>query len=119
MINFKKMKYTDELQRIRNLIAKFFEDNGIKIKGIILFGSMARGDFSNYSDYDFLIITERTFTIKEKMEISKKVREHLAKVAVDIILKSQNEIEAQRNQIGTVTREALKEGVEISHIKKY
>ena len=42
------MKYTDELQRIRNLISKFFEDNEIKIKGIILFGSMARGDFSNY-----------------------------------------------------------------------
>lgn len=104
------MKYTEELQRIRNLISKFFEDNGIKIKGIILFGSMARGDFSNYSDYDFLIITERTFTVKEKMEISKKVREHLAKVAVDIILKSQSEIEAQKNQIGTVTREALREG---------
>ena len=61
---FLKMKYTDELQRIRNLIAKFFGDNGIKIEGIILFGSMARGDFSNYSDYDFLIITESTFTIK-------------------------------------------------------
>jgi len=44
------------------------------VKNIILFGSRARGDFSKYSDYDFLIITEKTFNIKEKMEIAKTIR---------------------------------------------
>ena len=53
----------------------------------------------------------KTLTFREKMEISKKLRVNLAKFAVDIIIKSEEEAELLRNEIGTVVKEALREGV--------
>lgn len=104
-----------EINKIKEGIIKVLEEMGIGVKNIILFGSRARGDSLKHSDYDFLIITEKTFLIKEKMQIAKKVNQTLAKLLIpcDIIVKSTEEIEYFKNKIGTVVREALKEGVEI------
>ncbi len=41
---------------------------GVIVKDIFLFGSRARGDNKNDSDWDILIVTEHTFDIKEKMK---------------------------------------------------
>ncbi len=103
------------VKNIKEKIIECLNKMDIVVKSIILFGSRARGDFSKYSDYDFLIITEKTFTIKEKMEISKKINKMLAKLLIpsDIIIKSTEEIEYYKKQIGTLTREAIKEGVQI------
>ena len=99
---------------IKTNIFEILQNAGTSAR-IILFGSRARGDFKGNSDYDLLIITKRTFSIKEKMEISKKANQTLAKLLIpsDIIIKSGDEVEYFKNQIGTVVREALKEGIEI------
>ena len=103
------------VSEIKNEILKCLEQIGVKAEKVILFGSRARGDHSRGSDYDFLIITEKTYPIKEKMAISQSVNRALASLLIpsDIIIKSSEEAEALKSQIGTVTREALKEGVEI------
>jgi len=69
---------------------------------IILFGSRARKDFSRFSDYDILIITEATFETKEKMSLSKKIREYLAKsgIDVDVVIKSDSEVQVLRGRTG-------------------
>lgn len=100
-----------EIETVKELILKTLQEMGVSVNKIILFGSRARGSASKYSDYDFLIITEKTFTIKEKMGISKKLRTQLAEFAIDFVIKSEEEVMALKNQIGTVVREALKEGV--------
>jgi predicted nucleotidyltransferase len=64
----------ERIERIKREILQCLEEKEVAVKNIILFGSRARGDFSKYSDYDFLIITEKTFNIKEKMEIAKTIR---------------------------------------------
>ncbi|MFH1258961.1 MAG: nucleotidyltransferase domain-containing protein [Elusimicrobiota bacterium] len=84
---------------------------GVSVKQIMLFGSRAKGNYSKYSDYDFLVITKRLFPIKEKRRISKIIRENLSKFPVDIIIESEEEVKTLRNEIGTVVREAMKEGV--------
>ncbi|MCL0057329.1 nucleotidyltransferase domain-containing protein [Dehalococcoidia bacterium] len=103
------------IEDIKAEIWECLDEMGVTVKNIILFGSRARGDFSKSSDYDFLIVTEKTFTIKEKMKIAKKIRVVLAEfyIPADIIIKSEEELENFRHRIGTVTREALKEGMEI------
>lgn len=103
------------LAEIKSEILKSLAEMGVSVKKIILFGSRARGDFSRRSDYDFLIITEQTLPIQEKMKVSRKVNQALASLLIpsDIILKSWEEAEILKQEIGTVVREALKEGIEI------
>ncbi len=98
---------------IKKQISEIFHNVGYSVKKIILFGSRARKDFTRSSDYDILIITEATFETKEKMSLSKKIREYLAKsdIDVDVVIKSDSEIQVLRDKPGSIVRNAMKEGV--------
>jgi len=100
-------------EKIKKIILETLAQLGICVKRVILFGSRAKGNFNKYSDYDLLIVTEKTFSVREKMEISRKLRVALAEFVVDIIIKSEDEVNVQKDLIGTIVREALKEGVHI------
>jgi len=106
-------KNEKSLEEIKAEIIKSLEQRGISVKKIILFGSRARGDSSSSSDYDFLIITERTFSIEEKREIVAGIKEVLVNLYIpsDIIIKSEEEVEYFKDKIGSVVRQALKEGI--------
>ena len=96
---------------IQTLLKKVFGD--LNYEKLILFGSRARGDFSEGSNYDILIIVQKSLAIKEKMRLSARLRRELAKKGIDadIILKSNDEIDYYKDKIGSVVRSALKEGV--------
>jgi len=96
---------------IQTLLKKVFDD--LNYEKLILFGSRARGDFSVRSDYDILIIVQKSLAIKEKMKLSARLRRELAKKGIDadIIVKSNDEIDYYKDKIGSVVRSALKEGV--------
>ncbi len=102
-----------EVSIIKEHVLKVLQNIGASAQRIILFGSRARKDFTRFSDYDILIITNRTFEINEKMRISKNIRTYLAKMGidVDIIIKSDNEVEVLKDKPGSIVRNALKEGV--------
>jgi predicted nucleotidyltransferase len=105
----------DEIAKIKEEILKCLRGMGVSVKEVILFGSRARGDFTKKSDYDFLIITEKTFIVKEKMQIASAIRKALAELHIfaDIIINSEKEAEIKRDRIGCATRYALKEGIKI------
>ncbi len=102
-----------EVSIIKEHVLKALQNIGASAQRIILFGSRARKDFTRFSDYDILIITNRTFEINEKMRISKNIRTYLAKMGidVDVIIKSDNEVEVLKDKPGSIVRNALKEGV--------
>ncbi len=102
-----------EASIIKEQVLKALQNIGASAQRIILFGSRARKDFTRFSDYDILIITNRTFEINEKMRISKNIRTYLAKMGidVDVIIKSDNEVEVLKDKPGSIVRNALKEGV--------
>jgi predicted nucleotidyltransferase len=102
-------------EKIKKIINQVFEEKGIKVERIILFGSRARGDFRENSDWDLLIIVSNELDLKDKRKISKEIRIKLAEIFIpcDVLIKSASETEYYSNFIGTTTREALKEGVEI------
>lgn len=108
-------KKNPSIEEIKDEILKSFKEMNVSVKRIILFGSRARGDHSKFSDYDFLIITKETLTIKEKMKMAGNIRAVLARlyIAADIIINSEEEVEIKKNKIGYVTRYAIKEGVTI------
>ena len=96
---------------VQTLLKKVFGD--LNYEKIILFGSRARGDSSERSDYDILIIMEEDLSIKEKMRLLIRLKRELAKkeVDADIIIKSSDEVDYYKDKIGSVVRNALKEGV--------
>ena len=94
--------------------AKFKEVFGdLNCEKIILFGSRARGNFSEGSDYDILIILRKALPIKEKIRLFTRLRRDLAKrgVDADIIIKSRDEVDYYKDKIGNVVRNALRDGV--------
>lgn len=102
-------------RKMKNIIIDTFQEHGLGTKKIILFGSRARGDQREDSDWDILVVTDQKLTRREKMEISRIIRERLAEFYIDcdLILKSEDEVEFCKDLFGTVTREALKEGVSL------
>lgn len=98
---------------IHGLLKKIL--GNLNYEKIILFGSKVRGDFSEGSDYDILIIVQGSLTIAEKMRLSARLRKEFAQKGIDadIILKSHDEVEYYKNKIGSVVRTALKEGVAV------
>lgn len=98
---------------LKKEIMETFDERGMEVKNIILFGSRARGENTPYSDWDFLIIIKEDVSLNKKRKLAKVIREKLANLYIpcDVIIKSESETEYYRDFIGSVTREALKEGV--------
>jgi len=86
---------------------------GYDYEEIILFGSRARGDSLKKSDYDFMIIMKNNLIPREKIKLSSLLRKKLAKKGIDadLVIKSKDEIYDYKTKIGSVVREALKDGI--------
>jgi len=82
---------------------------------VLLFGSRARSDYSEDSDFDFLIVTKKTFDVKQKRSYKSLLRKRLAtyKIPADILIQSQKEIDIKERITGHIIREIIKEGVTI------
>lgn len=80
---------------------------------ILLFGSRTRGDNTNNSDYDFLVITNETIDIRKKRTLKSMLRKELAlfKIPADIMIQSEDEINSKKEITGHVLRQVIKEGV--------
>lgn len=82
---------------------------------VLLFGSRARLNYSESSDYDFLIITKDTIDIQQKRFYKSLLRKKLAKhkIPADILIQSETEILVKKQIIGHIVREIMNEGVSI------
>lgn len=76
---------------------------------IVLFGSHARGTGGPDSDVDLLVIMPVTGT-KRETQVNIRCAVHDIPIAKDIIVATPQEVEKQRQVIGTLIRPALKEG---------
>jgi len=106
MINNKKETYGI----IKNLANELFPDSRI-----LLFGSRARLDYSDSSDYDFLIITKDTIDIHKKRFYKSLLRKKLAKhkIPADILIQSESELQVKKRITGHIIREIINEGISI------
>lgn len=103
----------EKRKEIKEQIMNSLDEMGISFERIILFGSRARGDYNEDSDYDILIVTEETFPFKEKIRISEAVRDRVVKLHIpsDIIIRSHEEVDYFRDKINSVVGEAVQEGI--------
>jgi predicted nucleotidyltransferase len=97
-----------------NLI-KFIISSIIPKNQIILFGSRAKGNYINKSDYDLLVVVPQKIDVCLKINLASQITKKLAenKISADVIIESAQEIELKKNLIGNVIRSAVREGCKI------
>ena len=83
--------------------------NGFHPEKIILFGSYARGEAGPDSDVDLLVVLQGTFS---KTEEAIKIRMVLRWMGLskDVVVATPEELEAQKDVVGTVIYPAVHEG---------
>jgi len=109
----KEMEKTME-ERIRNIIEEVLTKSKITLDEIILFGSRARGDFNEESDFDILIIIRNNVKINQKRKIWQDIfnalHKHFPFTPFDVIIKTLNDFESEKNVVNTISNEAYIEG---------
>lgn len=82
---------------------------------VILFGSRARKDNLKNSDYDLLIIAERSFTQSEQLKFQALIRKALAvkNILADVIVQQKSSIALKMNLPGHIVRSAMLEGIRV------
>ena len=95
----------------KNIIKKALE--GIEYEKIILFGSRARGDNREDSDFDLMVVVPDGLTREKKMNISSVVVKKLAHKGLDcdVLVKSFEQIDYLKDKIGSVVKFIVNEGV--------
>ena len=103
-VSHKKEADADKIDKMVRRIAERFDPDQI-----ILFGSHARGTARHDSDMDLLVVMPVTGS-KRETRIEIRCALHDIHVAKDIIVATPDEVERQRNIVGTIIRPALREG---------
>ncbi len=105
-------KYEEVLRKIKEVILSTAKKHGIEIDKIILFGSRARGDYKEESDWDILIVTKNKndnlskFLKEMKINLSIKMR-----IPNDIIIITKEYYEKKKHDVGSIGYYATVEGI--------
>ncbi len=103
-------------QEILEKLKILLTEMNLEYSKIILFGSRARGDFRDESDWDFLIVLEKPLDAKTKKElwfdIYRKLHEFYPFISFDIILKDTESFEEEKTIANTISNEVYLEGIE-------
>jgi predicted nucleotidyltransferase len=110
------MKNLVNMEKVVKIIKDEIEARGLKIVKIILFGSRAKGNPKEDSDWDFLIIVDKDLDRNTKWDIIAKIKRELAllKIPNDIIINSIREFEEKKENVGYIAYYASREGKTIA-----
>lgn len=115
MTKHKNIKITENDVQVVELMKNFLSYQGFKNAQIILFGSRARGDMVEDSDYDFMILIENDLMSQEKRTLQANLARYLIKkkkmLPMDVIIKSKKRFEEERQYNGNLAYAVNLEGV--------
>ena len=96
-----------------NVIREELEKRKIKVIKIVLFGSRARGNFKDDSDWDLFVEVDKDLSFQEKQEALIRIYRKLARFqdSYEIIIQSEKKYEKFKNYIGIISYDVDKEGV--------
>lgn len=100
--------------RILKVIKEEIEKNGLKVLKIILFGSRAKGEAKEDSDWDFFIVINQEIDFKMKKEILSSIYKKLIEELncdFEIVITSLRKFNEAKNVAGTLSYEVEKDGM--------
>jgi len=103
-----------ELKVIKKIILEVAKKHGVEVEKIILFGSRARGDFKENSDWDILIVTKEKLNESNFWRFYSHLNEKLITLLnepVDIIIVDSKEFRERASYKGFLHYWAQREGV--------
>ncbi len=106
------MEANKTLSLIKRAVREACEEHGLALNRVMLFGSRARGESDDRSDYDLMVIVNDLLKESDRPKVTTAINKRLAsqKIPADILLKSLKEFELGRRRIGSITREVHREG---------
>jgi len=109
------MKDNEKLEKIKEVILEECRKAQVVVERIILFGSRARGDNKEDSDFDIYLLVDNELKFSDMMNIFLKIKRGLAKfdISNDVIIRSRNIFEKNKTCIGFISYYVNKEGVDI------
>ncbi len=100
---------------IKDEIDSILREMGFNLAQIILFGSRAKGNFSQFSDWDILVIVKEDIDRKLKKRIwhtiYSRLHNRFPKASFDIFIKPEREFEDEKFVVNTLSNEAIEEGM--------
>lgn len=103
------------LSLAKKTIIEEIEKSGFKVVEIILFGSRARGEEKEDSDWDFYVLVDKEIDFKTKKNIIGTIQMKLAEYYIfsDILINSIDKYNILKNELSTVSYITNKEGLRI------
>ncbi len=98
--------------QIKDIVAKFVEE--LKPKAIYLFGSYARGDYNETSDYDFYIVTPGKKRVSANLHAKAYSCLHgLKRRPIDIIVNNEATFTERSGWLNALEKTILEEGIKL------
>jgi len=103
------------LRIIKHIIINEARKEGVKVENIILFGSRARGDYREDSDWDLLIVVGGSPDRETIRRLQYRVYKSLSKnrIYCDVIVVSEEYYVKYKNVVGTIVYYAHLEGKQV------
>ncbi len=100
------------LERIRRVVYSVARRYGVGVVKIVLFGSRARGDYREDSDWDIMIVVDRRLSRRDKLRLWYDIYRELD-IPADILIVDKDTLEKYKRYPGLIYRYALSEGIVI------
>lgn len=102
----RSLKEDKTLNQIINVIINNEKLRIYKLNKIILFGSRARGDYHEYSDYDILVIINNNIDNVNRFQLEEDIVFDLSNLNIycDILIRTDNEVKERVELIGNAIR---------------
>ena len=106
---------TQELRVIKDVIISESREEGVEVKGIILFGSRARGDYREDSDWDLLVVVGGSLSREAIRRLQYRIYKSLSKnrIYCDVVVVSEEYYHKYKDVVGTIAYYAHIEGKQI------
>ncbi|MCD6195645.1 MAG: nucleotidyltransferase domain-containing protein [Staphylothermus sp.] len=103
------------LRTIKDVIINEARKEGVKVKNIILFGSRARGDYREDSDWDLLIVLSGSIDRETIRRLQYRIYRALSRSRIycDVIVVSEEYYVKYKDVVGTIAYYAHLEGKQV------
>ena len=107
------VSWSEVSKKIKRIVYSVAGRLGVGIDKIVLFGSRARGDFREDSDWDILVVTREKLSKDMRRKLQITVYRELcdAGIYADVLVIDRDTLERLKDDVGYVYYYALREGI--------